>query len=483
MIITNSFIGQFQKKVLETIQENHLINQGEGVVVGVSGGPDSVCLLHVLHTLSKMLDINLFTIHVNHMLRAGEAKEDELYTSNLCQELGIPFSVVHIDVALMSRELKMSLEEAGREARYREFSCYAQTIGAGKIAVAHNRNDQAETVMMHIIRGSGSAGLVGMQYNRGNIIRPLLNIYREDIEKYCKEAGLFPRTDSSNLADEFTRNRIRLGLFPYINQNFDANIVDSLCRLSSHVSEDNRFLDHLARESYDACIQSEESEKVALKIDALRSLDTAIRSRVLRMAICLAAGSSNGIGNVHYQMLSEQIIKGKTGSRTELPGGIRADISYGMLELSSVKHPNEKQKNEIISFPTELKVPGITVLSELGMEIETSFEEIENIDKCVLLGYNPWVHYFDYEALKKGIHIRNRGNGDVFSPFRSNGTKKLKEFFIDSKIPREKRDGIPLICMDNEVVWVMGYKISDKFKVTENTKIVLKIAYMRRVSR
>ena len=506
MNIAGNYSRKFQQKVLGTIKANHLMEQGDTVIVGVSGGPDSVCLLHVLHSLSGILGIKLHAVHINHMLRAEEALADEEYTATLCNSLGISLFAVHKDIADMAERLGMSVEEAGREARYREFEAYANSVGAVRIAVAHNRNDQAETVMMHLIRGSGLAGLSGMEYRRGAVIRPLLNISREEIERYCKAAGLSPRIDSSNLRSDFTRNRVRLNLFPYIDKNFGTDVAESLYRLSTHAAEDNAYLDQCAEPAYQKCLSggqnshagsagysgntgntgadSGSDKRVSLNLDRLRELHPAILIRVLRMAVCAIAGSSTGVGSTHYNSLKDLVYNGKTGIKTELPRGLRAYVTYGRLEIyiennfSALKEIPDRKR--CTGFDVALAVPGTAYISELQASLDISLENAGHIDNYGRMGYNSLVQFFDYDCLKSGINIRNRRDGDVFKPLKSNGTKKLKEYFIDTKVPREIRDEIPLVCIGNEIVWVIGNKISDKFKVTENTKSVLKMEYNRR---
>ena len=477
--INNDYIRKFQKKILDIILANSLIEPGEGVVAGVSGGADSVCLIHVLHSLRSELGVKLHAVHVNHMLRGEEADADERYTADLCRELGIPLHILRTDVAAAAAGLGISIEEAGREIRYREFNRHAEATGAAKIAVAHNRNDQAETVMLNIIRGTGAAGLCGMEYARGNIIRPLLSADREEIEHYCKAAGLQPRTDSSNLTQEYTRNKVRLGLFPYINENFGANIINSLCRLAENTAADQRFMEKCAGGAYRQALCESREGSVSMDIGKLQSLDPAILMRVLRQAVIHAAGSAKGVGSTHYQALADLVGKGITGTQAELPRGIRASVSYGILKVFTAGDPAEKNL-QVEEFSRQAAIPGTTPIPEVGADLTTSLHQPLSIDKYKSLWYNPYVQYFDYDLLKKGIHIRNRRNGDIFKPLGSGGTKKLKEFFIDSKIPREMRSRIPLICYGNETVWVIGYKISDKFKVTENTKKVLKIEFNRR---
>ncbi len=473
----SSFVSNFTRKILTTIQENHLIEPGDGVVIGVSGGHDSVCLLHVLQSLVESLQLKLYAVHINHMLRGKEADADEEYTVDLCNRLGIPISIVRIDIAAYAAKLGLSIEEAGREARYREFKQYASAVGASKIAVAHNRNDQAETVFMHIIRGTGTAGLSGMEYKRDCIIRPLLGVSRDEIECYCQGAGLHPRTDSSNLEQDFTRNKVRLALFPYINEKFDANIVESLWRLSQNASVDERFMEKCTSEAYERVIMEKGTGFVCLDIRQMQKLDPAIGMRILRIALKNISGSAKGVGGVHYRALTDLINKGRTGTMAQLPRGIRATVSYGVLKLL-LKSSLEQSSSSDGAFSLQIALPGETFIPILNSNIRTSIIMPENIDKYSMLGYNPKVQYFDYDKVKQGIYIRNRRNGDIFKPLGSPGTKKLKEFYIDSKVPREKRGMIPLIVIGNEVVWIIGHKISDKFRVTENTKSVLKMEYI-----
>jgi len=481
MSTEDKFITQFRRRIFNIIEQYRLLDKGDAVVVGVSGGPDSVCLLHLLHTLSSNLDIKLFAVHINHMLRGAEADADEQYTEDLCKKLGVPLFIVKADVKSIAKEKGMSFEEAGREVRYREFEKYAEILGASKIAVAHNRNDQAETVMMHIIRGTGLGGLSGMEFRRGPIIRPLLGVGREDIEKYCRYAGLNPRTDSTNLESDYTRNRIRLELFPYIDEKFGANIVESLLRLSMHSAGDNSYLGQCAAEAYKKSMEEKEEGLVSLKLDELRKLHSAILVRVFRLAVADVAGDIDGIGSVHYKALSRLVEKGTTGMQAELPGGLRAAVSYGHIKIRSALAETAKyDKQETVTFEKSIVIPGTTEIYELNAQIKSSIYSINAVDKNIRMGYNSYVQFFDYDSLSRGIHIRNRRDGDIFKPFGSTGSKKLKKYFIDSKIPRETRGKIPLVCIGNEVVWIIGYKISDKFKVTENTRSILKLEYIRR---
>jgi tRNA(Ile)-lysidine synthase len=464
-------VSQLLEKVYAAITGHELAKEGDTVIAAVSGGPDSVCLLHALYLLSGRLGIKLHAIHINHMLRGCESDADERYTTGLCRKLGIPLHAVPADVGELSRRRGLSLEEAGREARYAEFEKYAAQTGAAAVAVAHNRNDQAETVLMHILRGSGLSGLSGMEYRRGRIIRPLLEIDRTEIDEYCREHGLEPRTDSTNLEDEFTRNRVRLNLIPYIDSNFDTDITGSLCRLSRLAGLDGDYLEKCAGEEYGACLEESGGGFIRLKLDALRRLHPAILGRVLRLALHKLTGSLKGIESIHVDILSDMILKGVTGPVVQLPRNIRAGIFYGVLKIYL-----DTEKKPARSFSRRIEVPGLTAADELACLVKAEvLESPSEVAKYGKLRYNSMVQLFDYALLKEGINIRNRAAGDIIKPYKSGGTKKLKEFFIDSKIPRDIRDEIPVVAIGNEIVWVAGYKISDKFKVTENTKSILKL--------
>ena len=301
-------------------------------------GPDSVSLLHLLHTLSKKLEINIQAIHINHMLRGSESEQDELYVRQLCETLGVPLRVCPINITEFAAKTGMSIEEAGREARYIEFEGYAADVGAQKIAVAHNRNDQAETVMMHIIRGSGLTGLVGMEYIRGKIIRPLLDINRCEIEQYCKENELKPRIDSSNLKGDYARNRVRLELLPLINSSFGIDITGSLCKLSSLAAQDNSFIEEATSGAFEECIadagtnETNEKNSLTFDVERLSKLHPALLSRVLRKAAGYVKGDLKGIEMVHIEAVEALVRNGRTGAVLQLPCKVRVSSSIWTIK-------------------------------------------------------------------------------------------------------------------------------------------------------
>lgn len=473
-------------KVIKTIEAHKMIEQGDSVVMALSGGPDSVAMFHALFSLSGRYGISLFALHVNHMLRGEESDNDEEYVRELCSRFGVPLHVSAIDVSRIAWERSLSIEEAGRDVRYEELEAYADRLGADKIALAHNRNDQAETVFMNILRGTGLKGLAGIEYKRGRIIRPLLDINRSEIEQYCLDNSLNPRTDSTNLENLFTRNKIRIDLIPYINKEFKVNMIDSLCRIASISSRENDLIENLAAQAYKDCLEYEETDIVKMHREKLINLHPALLHRVLRMAAEKVRGNLKGIENVHIESMACLAERGRTGACVELPGGLRAGTEY---DIMSVYLQKEEQSGENFGkFEKKVNIPGITEAEAFGgvlkaeMLPKNAVLDKQELEKNKGSGYNSLVQFFDYDKIKVGINIRNRREGDYFKPLKSKGTKKLKEYFIDNKIPRRKRDEIPLICAGKEVIWIIGHKISDNYKATDNTKNVLKLEWTKKTA-
>jgi tRNA(Ile)-lysidine synthase len=469
----DSCTGIMVNKIIDTINTYNLIEKGDNIVVGLSGGPDSVCLLHILYFLADQFNTGVFAVHINHMLRGEESEGDEQYVRELCRKLSIPLYVFRHDIKAASINKGISIEVTGREVRYNRFNHIADKVGAAKIAVAHNRNDQAETVLFNLIRGTGLDGLKGMEYKTGRVIRPLLNIDRKDIEAYCLENSLFPRIDSTNMESIYTRNKIRLDLIPYIDKLFNSNIVESIARMSFLVGDDYDYLEECVSKIYERCVTRFQGNAVWLNLEKLLKVHPAIQKRLIRRAIKQVKGSLKDVESIHLESVLGLCKDGKTGSQIHLPDNIRALKSYETMKIF-VHH------NTIFQpvFDLSLKIPGITYIEALQASVKVSLKKgpliIEDYRN---IRYNSLVQFFDYDRLGNEIRVRNRRNGDRFKPYLSSGTKKLKEYFIDNKIPRGIRNTIPLIAIENEIVWVIGYKISDKFKVTENTKSILKVEY------
>jgi tRNA(Ile)-lysidine synthase len=379
--------------------------------------------------------------------------------------LGIECFSRKIDIKKLSIERGLSSESAGREARYEFFDELLGKLGAQKIALAHNANDQAETVLMRIIRGTGMEGLVGIKPVRSNIfVRPLINIKRESIEKYCEVNNLTPRIDKTNLENIYARNKIRLELIPYIKQNFNNDIITVLNRLSDTISRDNDYLDIISREKYKIYSDKKDS-KVIIRKEAF-SEHEAILSRILRTAVLDIKGNLYNIEKVHiYDLIFLQ--KSGTGKKITLPGDLEGINNYGNMEIRlnrNIKADADKKVHNLVNKENYIEEFGINVcMRTVAKDSRVSFKDNENIK------------YFDLDKIKGDISIRTRENGDKFVPFGMKGSKKLKDLFIDLKIPQEERDRIPLVCFNDDIAWVVGYRISDSYKVDKDTKAMLEI--------
>ena len=460
-------------KVIEYIKENEIIKQGDKILVALSGGPDSVCLLHILHRLKEPFNLKLGAIHINHMLRGEEADNDEKYIIKLCDELGINHYVKRINIEYVARDTNVSLEVAGRNERYKAFEEIKEKYEYNKIAVAHNANDQAETVLMRIMRGTGLEGLTGIKAKRADgIIRPILCLNREEIEEYCEKNNLNPRIDASNYERIYSRNKVRLDILPYMKENFNKDIIDTLNRMTLLLQKDNEFIEEYSNKCYNIyCENYGEKIKVSKNL-----FEKEMDSIITRVLIRVFKEISNSYQNFEMKHIYEvvNLAKKSTGKKLNLTNKIICENLYGDIIFSKEDKPKEKIEDN------EVKINKDDIFNKVIFDDYTiRFEVVENKNK-VEFSKNNLIKLFDYDNIEKEIIIRYRKDGDKITPLGMNGSKKLKDIFIDLKIPREKRDTIPIVCFDDNISWVVGYKTSQLFKVTKNTNKILKITFDRK---
>ena len=295
-----------EKKVLETIKKYNLIENGDKLVLAVSGGPDSITMLDILNEIrnEKIINFEICVAHINHMIRE-EAKSDELYVKNYCEEKNIDFYSKSIDVLKLANNNKTGTEEMGRIVRYKFFDEVLEKTGSNKVSIAHNKNDKAETMIMNILRGSGISGLKGIEPKRGKYIRPLIECERFEIENYCKEKNLNPRIDKTNFDNTYTRNKIRNIVIPYIKQEFNPNIINTLSRLSELVVEEEDYIENKVKEVYETLLIKENKKEIILDLKKFNEEEKVIKSRIVLYTITRLLGNCQGIGKVHI----EDIIK------------------------------------------------------------------------------------------------------------------------------------------------------------------------------
>ena len=293
-----------EEKILNTINKFELISAGDKVVIGVSGGPDSMCLLHFFITIKEKYNLKLYVAHINHGIRE-ESTEEEQFVENFCKKNEIECFIKHANIPEIAKKEKRGLEETGRMVRYSFFDEVLNKVNANKIAIAHNLNDYAETILMNVLRGSGLNGLKGIDPKNGYYIRPLINCNREEIEKYCEEEKLNPRFDKSNNDNTYTRNKIRNIVIPYIKEEFNPNFIDTLYRLSEISKEENDFIEKIVVQTYSEIVELEENEKIILNLKKFNNLELVIKRRLILYTVYKLFGTSQGIEKIHI----EDIIK------------------------------------------------------------------------------------------------------------------------------------------------------------------------------
>jgi tRNA(Ile)-lysidine synthase len=452
-------------KVLTTIKEYKMFNLSDRVLIGVSGGPDSMCLLNILCELREKLNISVSVAHINHCLRGAESDMDEELVKNFCNNHALNFYSKKIDITVLSQKEGISCEAAGRKARYEFFKEVSDKYNYQKVAIAHNSNDLAETVLMRIMRGTGIEGLVGIKAIRDNFyVRPLINCTRFEIEDYCIKNSINFRIDKTNLENIYTRNKIRLDLIPYIEKNFNKNIIGALNRLSHTVKLDNDYLEAVAYEKYKKYCEKY-LEMVIINLEAFHEPE-AILSRIIRFAIIDLKGDVYNIEKTHIcDVINLQ--KKSTGKTKVLPGNILIENVYGVIHISMLKNIQAKD-----SVSNVLYINKKNIINNLGVKVDLRIilkDEYLNVPKQNL------IQHFDYDKITKEITIRKRREGDRFIPLGMNGSKKLKDLFIDLKVSKDKRDLVSIVCFGDDIAWVVGYRVSDKFKITKETKNILEI--------
>ena len=458
------------KKVMGFIKENSMFDKGEKVIVAVSGGPDSICLLHILNELKEELGITLVGAHINHCLRGDESDKDEEYAKKTCESLNIDFYSKKVDVHKISEDKNISCEMAGREVRYEFFNELMIKLKADKIALAHNANDQAETILMRIMRGTGIEGIIGIKPVRDEIyVRPILHLSRSEIEKYCEINNISPRVDKSNLENIYARNKVRLELIPYIEENFNKDIIKTLNRLSDIVKKDNDYLESISTKEYKKYCEIGK-ERVILNKKAF-SEHEAIVSRIIRSALLEINNNLCNFEKIHISSIIN-LQKHETGKTIMLPQNIMVENCYGNIHIYininiNIKATEANNNNKYyLNINEKNLIESLNKVIQVNLKSKTEFTEIKG---------NDYIKYFDYDKIVEPIIFRYRKDGDKFMPLGMKGNKKLKDLFMDLKIPKDKRNEIPLICFGDDIGWVVGYRVSEKFKVSKDTKNILQI--------
>jgi len=445
-------------KLKKTVGKYKLLSPGDKVLVAVSGGPDSVCLLATLHALSGELGISLHIAHLDHMFRGRESADEALFVARFAEKLGLPSTIESIDVALLCRERGLSVQAGAREARYAFLSRAAETIGASRIATGHTATDQAETVLLRLLRGAGSTGLSGIPPMRGQFIRPLIESTREEVLEHLAQSGLAFVTDPSNTKPLYTRNRIRLELMPVLRR-FNPRIVETLAAEAALLKDESDALDLVVKSAAQA-VAAKQGDGFVVQREAFLALHPAIRRRLLRRLADDLADGPTGLTAIQVDEALQFMSLAATGRTMRLPSELTIERTYEQFIIgpSAAAAP----------LSSQLMVPGSTPVPEFGIIVETI---LCNEQEAPPDTNYYWQALFDYDKIGLPLQIRNRRPGDRFHPSGLGGkSKKLQDLFVDAKIPRRRRDAVPLLCSGTEVLWIMGMRIDQRFLAQAGTK-------------
>lgn len=472
-----------KKRIIDTINENRLIEKGEHIVVGLSGGPDSVCLFYVLHQLAEEMNISLYPVHINHKFRPGAAESDQKYCEDLCRKLGYECRSFVFDCSEIARQKKITGEEAGRLVRYQSFAQAAEEIHEKgvpkdkiKIAVAQNADDQAETVLFRIVRGAGIDGISGISYSRFDengyeIIRPLLDVYKKQVLEFCEENRLNPCIDATNLEEIYTRNKLRLDLIPHIEEKFNPAFKDALIRMADSARTDKEYIYSQALAAYEkACIKRCDSY-ITLDGDLLKQMHKAVRVRIFSTGLS-ALGLSQDVAYVHYEGIDAVLMNDKPSARIDLPEGYYATKVYENLRLAKAAAD--------YASPQGSRDEGTAYRRDFCIRVEPYNGEIKS--DC------PGNRFaaFDYEQMtaelgadfEKKLVLDTRNPGDRLY-ISDTGSKKIQDYFVDAKIPKDDRDKIVMLKYQSQVLWIMlpdgKVRYTGKYKVTNTTNRIIYI--------
>lgn len=460
-------------RVKRFIQAHNLACPGEKWLVGVSGGPDSACLLHLLCQINGEMGLSLFAAHLDHGLRGSEAEADAGYVADLTARLDVPLVSEKRDVLAFRKQRRCSLEEAAREVRYLFFHEKVRAQKASRVALAHTLDDQAETVLLHLLRGAGSRGLKGMGAGenwhspvtgaRVTVVRPLLEITRAETAAYCQQHDLSPRIDSSNRSTRFLRNRLRVELTPLL-KTFNPRIAETLARTARIISQEQEALETLASPLLAKYLQSEDGG-LALEVKALLAQPVGIQRYLLRASYSLLRGNTRDLESQHVEKM-RGLLAGGAGREIFLPGGAVFRKDYGKAILSPVAEPAPP----VAASSSNLLVPGETAALGYFFQVHLSLPDDVNLHQV-----NPYRACLDAGIAGKELLVRTRRPGDRFQPLGMAEEKKLQDFMVDAHIPQRLRRGIPMVCAPKHIIWVVGHRIDDRVKITESTREVLVI--------
>lgn len=485
-VLRKGYHNRLIRETERTIKTYGMFRPGDSVLVGVSGGPDSVALLYVLNKLASRLSLGLGVAHLNHCLRPKASDDDAAFVESLAKKLDLPCYIQKTDIRAYQRRHKLSTEEAARQVRYTFYSSVAATHRFSKVALGHHSDDNAELVLMYLFRGSGTLGLGGIPPMRdGVIVRPFIEVGRPEIMEFLDKNGLEYVCDRSNRDVRFLRNRVRQELIPLLKKEYHPMIVDSLNRVSAILRSEDEWMEALVTPHYDQALASAQAHQTILLVSKLRHLPTAAVRRIVRRAIVAVKGDLRRISFRHILAVTRLMASGPEKRRLDLPDRISVRREGGDLIFSKETMPLRLLGSPSGAAPAISTVPdysyeirepgepGVLLLREIGRCLK-----FEAVDKKSLKDFRQAGHstaFLDMDRLHFPLKVRNYRPGDCFTPLGMTGTQKINKYFIDNKVPRAERNRCPLLLSAGNIIWVAGHRIADSVKILSTTQRALKV--------
>ena len=467
------------KRIEKFIQKYHMLTCGDKVIAGVSGGADSVCLFLMLLELREKIGFDLIAVHVHHGLRGEAADQDQRFVEALCEQHRIPLEIFRVNLESIAKKRKQSLEEAGRMVRREAFDSVCQKYGGNKIALAHHQNDNAETLLWNLSRGTGLDGLGGIRPVNGKFIRPLLCMNRKEIEEYLSKRKQSYCIDETNAGTDYTRNKLRHLVLPILEEQVNSAAVRHMNETMEQIWELQEYMQEQVEAAYQECVQ-EHSEKacwIQIQQNSFETFPELIKKMVIRKGMEQVGGKKRDLSHKHVDVMMELMNK-QVGRTLDLPYEMHAKRNYEGIRLEKRRtySSGEEKKAEIMQeCMSELNIPGEIILADRNLKVRCKILEkpknlsIKDIPQKI---YTKW---FDYDIIKSSLYIRTRQAGDNIVIDEKDHQKKLKSWFVDEKIPKEVRDSQLLLAENNDILWVLGHRMSQAYQVKQSTKWILQI--------
>lgn len=465
-----------KNKVLKYIKDNKMIEQGESVVIGVSGGADSMCLLHMMENIGRELELKLMVVHVHHGIRKETAERDAKFVASYCEDRHIAYVIERACIPKLSKEWRMSEEEAGRKVRYEAFEKALLQLGGGKIAVAHNADDSAETVLLNLFRGSGIKGMTGILPVRDNVIRPVLCLTRREIEEYNKANNVKYVDDETNFMAEYTRNKLRLEIMPAIKASINGRVAEHINMTGQSLCQIDDYMEKQCEEIYGLAVKNGRNDGLCIDVKMFCSLHIAMQTQLAKKCLYVVAGKAKDITYRHISAFRE-LFEQEVSKRISLPYGMVAVKEYDSVTISKevLKHEIIKKENSL-SNQAEFEI-SVNEDKEYNIRLGEC-EGILSVEKAqyneAIFIENKYTKWINCDTIKDTLLLRTRQDGDYIIVDDNGSKKKLKDFFIDKKIPREQRNHIWLLAKGSEIIWILGYRLSAAYKVNDETKKIVK---------